>query len=1014
MKFKFFISIFLYFLPAIIQQFTYAGMSPLTFKNVSKCFNDGYQYYNPILGSAALSTGIIENLRFYNIEVALKADGRPEHIKDTPLNDDPIMTVVKILFPSPAGQLTTETSTSSNFGRYCKPPHVAELLNFAHVIRKFCANEKNKFQNNKITTILKAIQQTTSIDKIFTNEFKQTEKNGLLVAITQAILSELRPAKESFKPAFYPNFCIEQIITAFFCLKFSDQEALKELLVNLSNEIVDQANINAVAGDLKAEDVQPALDRLTNQKADLDDLWIIINRDIFTRILPYQNGKNPISSGLANRYKRITNKLSETSPFSDCVEVTLRHIINIMLYNALNNSFNLAHLGNHMADKNNPFFKNFTDFYNLQKPAQANAGDSVIRSAWNKVIADLGNNVKYCKKFDDKDSENNNELESGMINMLRVFKTLFSLDFDQEPIYTDDQKASFKNTLEAWITSNLEKTFKFLNSSFLYEITLKDCHYEQEKNDLFGLIIIQVKDKNNNPLFSFTVSVLIGHTEMHSMKITEKNVVTLDEKAIQSIKTNLTTLTETTLPSLLFIGNLLKPDNQIANFAPLYQLLVNEIKDGESMINALETFIKLHLGSTLLIEKNRADNILKNILLNFPWSDSVIARKVMLAIINIKNLKRGYDAILTNYTRGIALSNDTLVSSLTNFFPNLEYLYLDASIKKIDLSDCTKIKKINVSYHDSNLESITFPEHMDNLEELNLFKAKIKILTLPACPNLKTLTLRLTTELSEVIFSGPMNNLIELDLNHPSIKILTLSSCPNLKNLDLSSAKQLSSITFTGPMDNLEELSLSNTSIENLALPDCSNLKILRLGSTSKLSTVIFPERMDRLEGLYINHSSIKKLTLPACPNLKVFRLNSNTPFSLSEATLVTFPKRMDSLQELHLDFSLIESLILPACPKLKMINLEQTRQLKTVTFANYMDNLEKLSLVNSAVKKIIGIENCPKLDRSTIPSHIQLIENPMLNQYLLKLKDRLTNLNNNLRVLKMRLHTLQAALNMK
>ena len=49
----------------MVPQESMAKISPKAFKGITKYFNDGQEYYSPVLGEAALESGLIYNLRFY-------------------------------------------------------------------------------------------------------------------------------------------------------------------------------------------------------------------------------------------------------------------------------------------------------------------------------------------------------------------------------------------------------------------------------------------------------------------------------------------------------------------------------------------------------------------------------------------------------------------------------------------------------------------------------------------------------------------------------------------------------------------------------------------------------------------------------------------------------------------------------------------------------------------------------------------------------------------------------------
>src|SRR3990167_3857209 len=102
---------FLYALAMIASSFLSEGaqakIHPKAFKNITRYFKKGMEFYSPVLGEAALESGLIYDLRFYgNFESAV-TEGKRVYIKDK--STDPLWTLEKSLFPSPAGHLQVET-----------------------------------------------------------------------------------------------------------------------------------------------------------------------------------------------------------------------------------------------------------------------------------------------------------------------------------------------------------------------------------------------------------------------------------------------------------------------------------------------------------------------------------------------------------------------------------------------------------------------------------------------------------------------------------------------------------------------------------------------------------------------------------------------------------------------------------------------------------------------------------------------------------------------------------------
>ncbi|MBL4588385.1 hypothetical protein JKY79_03505, partial [Candidatus Babeliales bacterium] len=459
------------------------GMPAVAFKDVGACFKPKFEMYAPMLGSMALSSGFIENLRFYNVIPGSDKDGKRLYVKDRELDNDPIMEIVLKLFPSPAGQLTTEGDGLTNIGNYFEEVDVATLFNFVYGVRGWLAVDKKPakkqtaqkrkvpltefaiiFKERGLNAHLKKmnINADTFIEKITERspdkKFKRNLKKNLeslFVNLVKALEQETNMHKkasgslskeeekeeeidEIVKTAsdasLYPKHMVEQVIGAFFCHKFSRQENIKTLLLALHEDIVYKGAITDIDRLLNEDDIEPARENIRNGDASLDDIWLTLHRDDFSRILPYKDGQNPISNGYADMYSRSLDEKEKNvkkEAFSDCVESSIRHIMNAIFFDRTENMFSLKKLDQFMMEKNQTYIENLKFFYDAQTPDLANSGDSQLRSLWNRVVADLGDSIIYSQKFNAE--KNNNEIKSGMLNLVKIFEKICNLDLEDEP-----------------------------------------------------------------------------------------------------------------------------------------------------------------------------------------------------------------------------------------------------------------------------------------------------------------------------------------------------------------------------------------------------------------------------------------------------------------------------------------------------------------------------------------------------------------------------------------------------
>ncbi len=762
-----------------------AGLSPLAFKKVNQCFKRRLEYCSPCFGYAALESGLIENLRFLNVNARFKDTNQRNYMKDAAPLDDPFMTMITILFPSPAGQLTSETAANDNIGKLCTIKNIAQLINFAHRVRT----------TKKVISIKNVKMAFNTLKLDIKNSFpnlSQTSIKKLLFNIIKAIAQEKRdwPDKKKTyskkaltKKPFYPKYFVEHIITAFFCHKFTDQDALKKLLKKLNTEIIDRSKIKKIDGLFTKKDIAPALKKLRNKKATLDDLWILINKDSAHRVTPYKNYTPPVSNGGTRMYSRQTNKLSnENEIFSDCVETVLRHMVNLLLYEPIGNTFNLSGV-----PKNHPPSKNLKDFYTLQTPDKANMGDIVMRSAWNKVVADLGSSVVYQHPFGEVLSNN---MPAIILNIIAVFKTLFNLELPNRPTYTHGHDDAFIQEAADWTIEGFKTLTTTLNPNQRWDITLSDIEKHPYHNDITGNINITVSDIAKRKLFSFTIRVASGHAYLDNLVITHNESMQLLPPDHKQLCTNLDIANHyhTSRSSLLLLQAGRLTPQLISKFCSSYQLFNQPINDSASIVKALSQFYNL-------IEKQKisyaqATPILTNLLHNFLWSDRYSIRKLMPTLHFFDDLKKRVEQpfaeILKTKVKALALSKKA-DNNLLEFYVNIEYLYAcdDWDIKFLDLSECPHLKAISL-VGTQNLKTITVSGPMNNLRRINLNSSGITSLELPECPHLKKIELIGTKSLKTLTFSAPLNILETIKLNVSGIeKNIGIEHCPKIKRMKI-------------------------------------------------------------------------------------------------------------------------------------------------------------------------------------------------------------------------------------
>jgi hypothetical protein len=237
------------------------------------------------------------------------------------------------------------------------------------------------------------------------------------------------PSTSSTQMPFYPHYAVEALISAFLDFHFDSQADLWTYmgeLQSLQKTLPEELAIiedTFVKPDGQVFFEEQDLDTvLSKDKADLDmdDVFYLETLMEISGPTPYTNA---LSNATAWRYDRAkdafyvrtgsTNEhgafssLLDTSKalerasalgkvafiegdhkhFADCGEMIVRHIFNLLAYNALTKTFDLEALRK-LAPT--PYLQNLFDFFEVQDGlATASSGSEVMRSLWNRVVGDL-------------------------------------------------------------------------------------------------------------------------------------------------------------------------------------------------------------------------------------------------------------------------------------------------------------------------------------------------------------------------------------------------------------------------------------------------------------------------------------------------------------------------------------------------------------------------------------------------------------------------------------------------
>ena len=182
-------------------------------------------------------------------------------------------------------------------------------------------------------------------------------------------------------------------------------------------------------------------------------------------------------------------------------------------------------------------------------------------------------------------------------------------------------------------------------------------------------------------------------------------------------------------------------------------------------------------------------------------------------------------------------------------------------VSKLNLNNCGKIQRINVSY--SPIENITIPENESfkelyvqgciNLKNIDFTSnTNLKVLNIANTNNIEITGLEKQKSLEMFIAYGSTlhvmptlsnyTGLVHLDLTNTGIKNIDVSENTMLKVLELSSNK-LTSLDIS-KLENLEEFKCADNAIEELDMTACSKLNVVDI-------------RENKLSRLNINMTSV-------------------------------------------------------------------------------------------------------------------------------------------------------------
>jgi hypothetical protein len=928
-----------------------AKIHPKAFKNITRYFKKGMEFYSPVLGEAALESGLIYDLRFYgNFESAV-TEGKRVYIKDK--SADPLWTLEKSLFPSPAGHLQVETQAASSFGKLASPKSVALLLNYAKDIR--------------VGKLITSKDETKLREALLASFVKSNVPRKDQIAAIRPILKGIQESiqREGSHASFYPEHMTEQVITAFFCEKFNDQNDIWKLIAELDDDIVDHSIPLPTKEDFLTTEDFPIIAQ-KKEAYTFEDVYALANAEAFTSLTPYKSGAPLLSNGSTSFYDRSKNEILQGPTFSDCAEMSMRHVLNLLLFDPETREFDLtaikAYVAEHSPD--NPYFKNFVTFIEHQKPDQANNGDIVMRSLFNTVVGDLNTLDDPLKVSYVKDT---NEVKSGFINIIKIFQKVFGLEVKELPV------GDFA-VRKYWLEESLKTLFTALSPTKAYTMNLYKL--EEEKNgEISGDLAIRVKStKTDEDLFSFIFYSNFGknHSNITDLQTLKKMGV---QYYTEALKTHPTSIHKNTVEESLW---LLSPEvKDRALQQPFYALFNTFLADNVSKINFLRTFNENYeswkaqmTGEHLLALKR----ILQNILDGISWDDPFVLRRASPVVVDLSQKEELRETL--HNVKKLDLSKSFLKKMSFEVFAGLEELSMaDAkSLEEISLNGLTHLTMLDLSNSAvkkieeldilSNLEGLDL-SGTGNLEEISLkglnsltylnFNDSVvrQIDGLEKLSNLEDLDISGTVNLEQQISLKDFNHLKRLNFSKSSIKNIILDNLSPLENLDISGTRNLEEVSFNR-LAHLKKLSLNGSAVKRLeGLDTLTSLEELNLSQMFQLEEFSLKD-LKFLKDLFLWDSGVKRIALDNLPSLENFEPN--------DVFEEVYLKGVTALKNLFLSRSTLKKVALDTLSSLETLNLSYTESLEEVSLKG-LSSLKKLNLSVSNVKRLEGLEMLSSLE---------------------------------------------------
>ena len=865
-------------------------------------------------GALMLNSGMLSSLRFYGP-------------KDTPLAK-----VVEALWPSTGGGLSNRVNNYGRLAYHFSIQDAAHCLNYLSgksdsleldLIKKI-ETEQNDL-NEKLTKLKssqKHIQQTINnlnknkkgtegLIKKFKEEGKSTKQ--LQEKLDKTLSSLLEPTEKLNKVKEQAKLFSENIKQCTQALNSPEINDFSENLMALKGmesqeKYIAIQTLLAFVYDRNstAQGAQKFLLAL--------DSSLLLKEDevpgkVATDVLDYYKElynkpptsyvTNPITNGLTHLCDKDGKELTGT--FADCVEVSIRHIFNILFFDNKTGEFNLS-----AVNGDNERTKRLKAFFEgpQSNPNLSNDGSTPLRTDWNKVVSFI-DGVVY--------QNDGNNIKPGFQS---IYNAMAALIKPSEPF---DEKQPSEPFDEKQPAKSFQKLFQLCCPGKKIEVR---ANLDSENPDIGNLkITVTTQDlSEKSKTFDFSLNVSSGHASIKAGEnfIPETSVLQLD--------------TDVPLTGIEQSAHLLSKDLKPKD--GYYYVYQNDASDNISKIDMLTRCLEVKDQDGISKDQDgiskHQDNIVA-LINTIQWNDGGVRNY-------LKNNKFDVFKDLANTL------DETHRAQIKCFvgpgfekFQNVETLFIDknSDITTLDLSKLENLKTLDV-WSCASLATLQGLNKCTNLESVMLYDlTALTALDLPQTDKLKTLKVSNCESLETLTGLNKCTNLESVMLyDLTALTALDLPQTDKLKTLKVSNCESLETLTGLNKCTNLESVMLYDlTALTALDLPQTDKLKTLKVSNCESLETLTGLNKCTNLESVMLyDLTALTALDLPQTDKLKT--LNVEDCKSLARLTGLENCTNLESVTLDNLDA--LTALDLPQSDKLKTLYVEDCKSLAKLPGLDY------------------------------------------------------------------------------